>query len=147
MYYVSQAMFSIGYGDCKSNGYTVLMCEAKFMAIGTQSLRPLRPNLKEFKWLRVFGPQCRVLGFLLPWLLPRTTSRNVRVHRLGEKKQVMASRIQQTCLLAIYNATYKIYKISVFPTFKSNALLRWNLSSDNSICRGDEGAHHDLSLW
>jgi len=29
-------------------------------AIETQSLRPLWPNLKEFKWLRVFGPQCRV---------------------------------------------------------------------------------------
>jgi len=34
--------------------------EAKAMAIETQSVRPLRPNLKEFKWLRVFGPQCRV---------------------------------------------------------------------------------------
>jgi len=34
--------------------------EAKAMAIETQSLRPLRPNLKEFKWLRVFGPQYRV---------------------------------------------------------------------------------------
>jgi len=30
------------------------------MRIETQSLRPLRPNRKEFKWLRVFRPQCRV---------------------------------------------------------------------------------------
>jgi len=39
------------------------------MGIETLSLRPLRPNLKEFKWLRVFGPQCRVsiamTGFFL----------------------------------------------------------------------------------
>jgi len=45
--------------DKESWLYAILI-EAKVLAIETQSWRPLRPNLKEFKWLRVFGPQCRV---------------------------------------------------------------------------------------
>jgi len=34
------------------------------MAIEIQSLRPLRPNLKGFKWLRVFGPHYGFLGLI-----------------------------------------------------------------------------------